>query len=969
MPVALRRLPAFVSALALSAALAGGAAAFPAVGAASDEHQHQHGAPAAAADQAPPLAYRHRTLANGLQVYSLQDRSQPVVAVQMWYNVGAKDDPQGRAGFAHLFEHVLSRVTRNIPRAQIAWMVEDMGGQRNASTSPDWTNYFETVPSNYLERTLWFHAERMDRLVVNEEVFNAERDIVKEELRQRVLADPYGRLFRFVLPRHSFSTLPYHRPSIGSIEELDDATLEDALAFHDAYYRPDNAVLIVSGDFDQAELDTLIDRHFAGIQRPDRPIPRFTAEEPERTAPREVEALAPNVPRPAVAFSYPAPPVNSSDGAALDILDAILTRGDSSRFRAAFFEQAALATSANTYDSRMEDGGFWAPYVILADGATPEQVRETLAREIARLREEPVSAAELEEARTELISAALYSRETAQGRAFALGNAVMEAGDPAFADRRLDELRRVTAEDVQRVARTWLDDSRRVSILYRDQGDGQEGFTPAPSVERYGLDLPPSTRPRLELAPEGERVAPPAPTELRAGQPPEIGVHQLSNGLRVVTVYREGLPLMSASLVVGAGSATEPAQLAGLADVSTAMTLKGAGDLSAQDIARRIEAAGGYLNAGSGADGAFLTGGAPTSRFPEILGIMAAAALEPVFPEEELARERRERTDALAIAMRQPGSIASRVLNRVVYGDAPYGSPASGTAETLAAISRDDVIEHHDRWWQPDNATLILSGDMEEAEALRLAEQAFSAWPVPAGYVPEISDPDGAAPAQPRVVVVDMPNAGQAAVYAAARAMPRDDQAYYPMQVASAVLGGGQQGRLFQEIRALRGLSYGAYSGLAAREGEGTLVASAQTRNDAVPQVAEIMLGQMTDLAGTLPDADMLERRKTFVVGNFVLSTQTGAGLAGQLAAAIAAGAPPEAVTDYPRLVGAVTPEQVAATAARVLNEETISLVIVGDARHFLEPLRARFPNVEVVPLSELNLMAADPVPAQAGAQ
>ncbi|HEY0052655.1 MAG TPA: pitrilysin family protein, partial [Caulobacteraceae bacterium] len=197
-------------------------------------------APAAAATdagaiQAPPLQYRERTLANGLRVLSIQDRSSPTVSTQMWYNVGSKDDPQGRSGFAHLFEHVMSRQTRNIPRGYINQLVEDVGGARNASTSSDWTNYYEVVPSQYLETMLWTHAERMDRLVVDESVFNAERDIVKEELRQRVLAEPYGRLQRYVIPENSFRVSPYHRSGIGSIEQLNAATIDDARAFHDTF--------------------------------------------------------------------------------------------------------------------------------------------------------------------------------------------------------------------------------------------------------------------------------------------------------------------------------------------------------------------------------------------------------------------------------------------------------------------------------------------------------------------------------------------------------------------------------------------------------------------------------------------------------------------------------------------------------------------------------------------------------------
>ncbi|HEX2818459.1 MAG TPA: pitrilysin family protein, partial [Phenylobacterium sp.] len=260
--------------------------------------------PAAKASVVPPIVYKERTLANGLQVYTSLDRTTPNVTVQVWYGVGSKDDPQGRSGFAHLFEHMMFKATKDLPAESFDRLTEDVGGLNNASTFDDFTNYYEVVPANHLERLIWAEGERMGSLVIDDANFKSERDVVKEELRQRVLASPYGRLFSLYLPQATYSTHPYHRPGIGSIEELDAATIDDVRAFHEAYYRPDNAALIVVGNFNETQLAAWIDKYLAGLKNPSQPIKRVTAVEPRRTHPGVYEGYGPNVPLPAVAITW-----------------------------------------------------------------------------------------------------------------------------------------------------------------------------------------------------------------------------------------------------------------------------------------------------------------------------------------------------------------------------------------------------------------------------------------------------------------------------------------------------------------------------------------------------------------------------------------------------------------------------------------------------------------------------------------
>ncbi len=333
------------------------------------------------------------------------------------------------------------------------------------------------MPANHLERVLWAEADRMGSLVVNEASFASERDVVKEELRQRVLASPYGRLFYLYLNQTNYDVHPYGRPGIGSIEDLDAATVEDVRAFHATYYRPDNAVLVVAGNFNQAQLDAWVDEYFGDISRPNRPIPRDYPTEPERTAAREFTVYAPNVPLPAVMISYPQPAATDPDLPALFVLDAIMSRGNSSRLYESLVYQQQIAAQVFTNLEATQDPGAYGIFAILSEGQTAEAGVTALSAQIARFRDEQVTQAELDEAKNEIVTSTIENRETAYGRAFELADSVIRYGDADYADRLLAAVQATTAADVQRVARRILNEQRRVVVRYLPEQEGVTGDT------------------------------------------------------------------------------------------------------------------------------------------------------------------------------------------------------------------------------------------------------------------------------------------------------------------------------------------------------------------------------------------------------------------------------------------------------------------------------------------------------------
>ena len=422
----------------------------------------------------PQLKFTDRTLKNGMRVLSAADHSSPTVAIQVWYHVGSKDDPEKRSGFAHLFEHIMFKSTKNMKSEMMDRLTEDVGGFNNAFTADDVTVYFEVVPSNYLETLLWAEADRLSGLNVDDGTFKSERDVVKEEFRLRVLAPPYGRFF-YLIEQKSFVEHPYKRPGIGSIEDLDAASLEDVKQFHATYYRPDNAMLVVVGDFDQKQFDAWVDKYFAPIQKPDRPLPRVTVKEPARTKEVRFTEYGTND-LPAVGLTYLAPSKADPDSDALRVADAILSSGESSRlYNSLVYTQQLAAEADANFDAR-EDLGLFYFLAVLAGGKKPEEAEKSLLAEIKKLQDTPVSAAELEKAKNQLITEQLREREASNGKALALGEAAM-LGDPGRVNTDLARLQAVTAADVQRVMKKYFTDQNRLVLYYLPQSakPAQEG--------------------------------------------------------------------------------------------------------------------------------------------------------------------------------------------------------------------------------------------------------------------------------------------------------------------------------------------------------------------------------------------------------------------------------------------------------------------------------------------------------------
>lgn len=459
----------------------------------------------------------------------------------------------------------------------------------------------------------------------------------------------------------------------------------------------------------------------------------------------------------------------------------------------------------------------------------------------------------------------------------------------------------------------------------------------------------------LALSAVAQQTTPPAPAAPRDPKLPQPVEKTLANGLRVIVVPKHDIPLVAARLMIKTGAAADPAGRDGLAQLTATVLTQGTKNRSAEQIARGVEALGATLTAGAGWDSTFIDTSVMSSNLAKALDYVADVARNATFAKDEFERERAQAIDALQVELTQPRTLANVVASRLIFGDAPYGHNAAGIPVSLGEIGRNDLVAFHAAHYRPDNAVLVLAGDVKAEDAFKLAESAFGTWKRGAAKRAAATAAKTAAP-KPRVVVIDMPDAGQAGVVVGRQGIRRTDPAYMQALVANSILGGGYSSRLNQEIRIKRGLSYGAGSSFDPRVDVGPFTARTETKNESVDEVIGIVLGEMSSLSTADVKEAELTPRKAVLIGSFAQSLESTAGIVNRISGLALYGLPLSEINRYVSGVQAVTAADVRKFATSNLGSKDVNVVVVGDAKQFIEPLRTQFSDVEVIPVAELDL-------------
>jgi zinc protease len=458
-----------------------------------------------------------------------------------------------------------------------------------------------------------------------------------------------------------------------------------------------------------------------------------------------------------------------------------------------------------------------------------------------------------------------------------------------------------------------------------------------------------------------QRETPPPPAAPRVVTIPKPVERTLKNGLRVIVVERQNLPLVTANLLIKSGGEVDPENLSGLANMTAQLLTKGTKTRTATQIAEEIESLGGSINANAAWDSSNVSVAVTSDKIDKALAVVSDVVRNPAFKDDEIERLREQLLDEINLSMSDPGSLVGRVAARVIFGDTPYGHPLIGTAESVKEIKRENLTAMHTGFYRPEKAVLIMVGDIKPVKAFALAQKLFGAWrgkrlKLLGDLITTLVSKESE---KRRVVVVDMPNAGQAAVTMVKKSIRRNDADFVVSRVANSVFGGGYSSRLNQEVRIKRGLSYGAGSSISARRDVGPFSARTQTKNQSGAEVASLLISELKRLATDPIPSSELTPRKAALIGDFGRELETNAGLTVQISELALYGLPLNQINTYIQSVQAVTEADIHRFAKTHLNADGANIVIVGDAKLFLDDLKKAFPNVELIPVDELDLNSA----------
>ncbi len=900
----------------------------------------------------PDTAFEKYRLQNGLDVILHVDHAAPLVHVEVWYKVGSKDEAPGKTGFAHLFEHIMFQGTKHIPEdAYFKYLAQAGASARNGSTNWDRTNYFETLPSSEVELGLWLESSRMGFLLERPSfraTFENQRDVVKNERRQRVENVPLGAVGQIEAETLYPPGHPYSHEIIGSMADLDAATEADVRSFFSRYYAPNNAVLLIAGDIDPARVKGLVEKHFGPIPAGPAVVRRPVPAVPDPKAERRI-ALEAKVNLPQGIMAWNTVPFFAPGDAELDLLAGILAGGKSSRlYRRLVYDLKIAQSVTAVHRSRMYGGVFEIRFTPL-QGHTLAEVEKAINEELDRLRTAPVEAAELERARNETKTDIISGLQTIQGVGTRLLSYDVFAGDPGYFAADLGRYEQADAAALQAWAAKVLRPEARLTIT----------VDPDPAAPIMGrLKTPPPARaavPRLRIAADGvpARATPDADfrTRLPASGPmsefkvPTVKRFRLKNGLQVVLAESHKLPLFAAQMVVRAGGAANPKGKAGLADMTASMLTEGTAQRTANQIADEIAQLGASLEAGTGWDDSWVGVSGLSEQMDRALTVWADVITHPAFADEEFRRVRDNLVSTLARRKDYPTVVASQAFARALYGDShPYGWPALGTEQTAQELTTKDLRGFYERYYHPANAVLVVAGDITESALRTKVEKLLGGWKGKASAVPAL--PKAVAPDKLRVYLVDKPGAPQSSIRVGLVGLDRKSPDFHRALVMNAILGGSFK-RLVMNLREAKGWTYGVGSAFDARRTPGPWAvagefAAAHTADSVTEILKEIDMLRSEEVT----DRE-LQETKDEIVKAFPARFATANQVASQMAALAVYGLPDSELRTFCARINAVTKADVRKMAKKYLRPDSMAVVVVGDRNNTEGSLR-KIADVEV---------------------
>lgn len=853
-------------------------------------------------------------LPNGMTVILHEDHSLPVATINIWYRVGSKDEPPRRSGFAHLFEHLMFMGTKRVPNGEFDQIMEKAGGSNNASTTEDRTNYYSVGPSNLLQTLLWLDADRLEDLGVamDQKKVDLQRDVVKNERRQNVENTPYGKAYEAINAIMFPEGHPYGHSVIGSMSDLDNGTLQDVKDFFATFYLPNNASMVVAGDFDPKVIKPKIAEWFGTLPRRNDPPRPLTPAVNFRSVVRHTMVDQVQVPKSIMVWHSPA--AYSPGDAEMQIAAAVLSSGLSSRLYERLVVKDKLATEVSAFQEQRRLGSLFYVDATAAPGVDQDKLEAAIDQELETFRKSGPRADELKRIIAQLEYGTLASLESLSTKADKLNEYEYYFGEPNSFARVLDTYRKATPAGIRDAARKTLDPNARLIMRVLPESE--------PAAEGQN---PRDGQPKLD--PEV------------AFTPPTPSTFTLSNGLKVEYFKRPELPLMAVSALIRGGAENDPADKLGRGAMTASMLDEGAGTRDAKQFQEALDEIGASFAAGADEQSTSATLSVLSTKFDAGLALYADALLRPRFDAEAFNRIQRLRIADLEQESDDPNSVALKVSLREYFGpNHPYGTPVSGNPETLKRLTPADLKAQHGLIFQPQNTTLFVAGSLDEATVKTSLERALGKW---TGVRTPVSKPTYPEPANKtlRVAIVDRPGAVQTVVRFVLPAPAYTSPDREGLSSLGTLLGGGFTSRLNQNLREAKGYTYGAGSRFVFAPNLGYVVASSSVRSDVTGPSIKEFLYEFKRLSGgdvTEPEAGKAAstRRSDIVAGMGSLT-----GLLSMAASYELNGRPFSALSDDLKKFSALKASDLNSLAKTALPLDRGLLILVGDKAQILKQI------------------------------
>lgn len=896
----------------------------------------QDAAPVAALVKAVDIPFTQFTLANGLRVIVHTDRKAPVVAVSVWYHIGSKHEPVGKTGFAHLFEHLMFNGSENAPGDFFEPLQQVGATDFNGTTFFDRTNYFETVPTGALDRALFLESDRMGHLLgaITQKTLDNQRGVVQNEKRQGD-NQPYGLSFYEILKGLFPQGHPYRHSTIGSMADLDSASLDDVKNWFRQNYGPNNAVLVLAGDVDAATARAKVEHWFGDI--PAGPVVTSPAAPVPTLAAPVTTLLKDRVATTRIMRLWTIPGINDREGVALEAGATVLGGLSSSRLDNALVRDQKIAIGVSASAERFEDIGIFFVSMDVKPGISTAEAGAKLDAVIADYLKTGPSEDELNRVTTRELSATIGGLESVGGfggKAVALAEGALYSGDPATYRTRLETLAALTPDQVTTSSRKWL--SRPVFSLITEPGE-RAAYDEAARAPKVAAAAPVSATPaEPPKAVAADRAQLPAVEGLKSLDFPAIERARLGNGIEVYFARRNAVPKLQLSISFDAGFAADPHDALGTQSLMLNVMPEGTTTRSSVQIAEASERLGANIATGAGLDRTSFSLSALTANLAPSLDLLADIVRNPAFAPAEVDRVRTQQLARISAELTQPQGIAGRIMPALIWGkDHPYAIPASGTGDPriVKALTPTQLAAFHRRWLRPDTARIFAVGDTSLAALLPMLEKSFGSWASDRSARP-VKDFSAPIPAPaPKIYLINRPASPQSVIVAAQvlGVSGRDD--LVALRAANEIVGGSFLSRINMDLRETKGWSYGVRSSIGSAENRVALTLSAPVQADRTGDSIAALRSQLGDFFSTrgVTPAE-LERTINSNVRELPGSFETASDVLGGITSIINLGRSDDYFEALAAKYGTLTTTSLDATARAQIDPAKLIYVVVGDA-------------------------------------